>query len=309
MDDPFAAPASAEGHSDPFATAEPAFSPTATGRQRIGPSEGFLTQTDTSHQVIAPSETGRQLLDIPAHPEAEPSMGEESAAGTRELIDLPTQTNDAPAPAPRPAPTLAASSIARPAGRPADMGIPERRKPTTAQAVTGQVAYLTIAAGLLLALTAVGGVYMKEGRVDPSALSPGELMKLLKPSQFAMRDVSNGLYDTSGGGSLFYVRGEVENRSSAPARVKVQAALYDGDQRVKSAEGLAGKVPSPEELHAANSAEAAAQLRTQLDAGAAVIAPGQRAPFTVLFQEFPQDLSAFRLKVTMEPVPEEGSKP
>jgi hypothetical protein len=78
---------------------------------------------------------------------------------------------------------------------------------------------------------------------------------------------------------------------------------------VKSAEGLAGKVPSPEELHATNSAEAAAQLRTQLDAGATVIAPGQRVPFTVLFQEFPNDLSDFRLKVTMEPVPEEGSKP
>ncbi len=310
MADPFAAQAGADAHSDPFANAEPAFSPTATGRQRIGPSEGFLTQTDTSHQAIGPSETGRQLLDIPAHSEADSSMGEDpSAAGTRELIELPTPAAAPPAPAPRPAPTLASSSIARPAGRPADMGIPERRKPTTAQQVTGQVAYLTIAAGLLLALTAVGGVYMKEGRVDPSALSPAQIMELLKPSQFAARDVSNGLYDTRGGGSLFYVRGEVENRSSAPARVKVQAALYDGEQRVKSAEGLAGKVPSPEELHATNSAEAAAQLRSQLDAGATVIAPGQRVPFTVLFQEFPNDLSAFRLKVTMEPVPEEGSKP
>jgi hypothetical protein len=189
------------------------------------------------------------------------------------------------------------------------MGIPERRKLTTAQEVTGQVAYLTIAAGLLLALTAVGGVYMKKGRVDPSALSPGEIMKLLTPSQFAVRDVSNGLYDTRGGGSLFYVRGEVENRSSKPAKVKVQATLYDGDQQVKSAEGLAGKVPSPEELHATNGAEATAQLRAQLDQGAQIIAPGQRAPFTVLFQEFPQDLSAFRLQLTMEPVAEEGSQP
>ena len=309
MDDPFAAPPGGDGHSDPFAAAEPAFSPTATGRQRIGSSEDFLTQTDTSHQVIAPSDTGRQLLDIPAHSEAEPSMGEEPAAGSRELIDLPPQPAAESAPSPRPVPTLAGPSIARPAGRPADMGIPERRKLTTAQEVTGQVAYLTIAAGLLLALTAVGGVYMKKGRVDTSALSPGEIMKLLTPSQFATRDVSNGLYDTRGGGSLFYVRGEVENRSSKPAKVKVQATLYDGNQQVKSTEGLAGKVPSPEELHAVNSAEAMVQLRAQLDQGAQVIAPGQRAPFTVLFQEFPQDLSAFRLQVTMEPVAEEGSQP
>jgi hypothetical protein len=134
MADPFAAPPGAGGHADPFATAEPAFSPTATGRQRIGPSEGFLTQTDTSHQVIGASDTGRQLLDLPAHPEGEPSMGDEQpAAGTRELIELPTQTNGPPAP-PRPVPTLASPSIARPAGRPADMGIPERRKLTTAHA-------------------------------------------------------------------------------------------------------------------------------------------------------------------------------
>jgi hypothetical protein len=307
MADPFAAQADADGNPDPFAAGEPAFSPTMTGRQRIGPSEGFLTQTDTSHQVINSTETGRQLLDIPDHPGAEPGMEEDPAAGTRELIDLPGQPTEPP-PAARPVPALASSGIARPAGRPADMGIPERRKATTAQQVTGQVAYLTIAAGLLLALTAVGGVYMKEGRVDASALSPGNLMKLLTPSQFVARDISNGLYDTRGT-PIFYVRGEVENRSSKPTRVKVLAALYDGDQRVKSAEGLVGLTPSPEQLHAITSPEATAQLRSQLDAGATVIEPGKRAPFTVVFQEFPRDLSAFRLQVTTEPVPEEGSQP
>jgi hypothetical protein len=308
MSDPFAAPAG--GIPDPFATAEPAFSPTMTGRQKIGPSEGFLTQTDTSHQVISPTETGRHMLDLPAHEGAEPGPGEEfGATGSRELIDLPSQHSEEPAPAARPVPTLASPAIARPAGRPADMGIPERRKVSAAQAVTGQVAYLTIAAGLLLALTAVGGVYMKEGKVDASALSPGQLVKMLTPSQFAMREVTNGLYDTRGSTPIFYVRGEVENRSSKPARVKVQAALYDGGQRVKSAEGLAGLSPTPEELHAITSAEAVAQLRTRLDAEATVIEPGKRAPFTLVLQEYPKDLSAFRLRVTMEPVPEEESKP
>ncbi|HYH95758.1 zinc-ribbon domain-containing protein [Hyalangium sp.] len=309
MSDPFAAPAPGGGIPDPFATAEPAFSPTMTGRQKIGPSEGFLTQTDTSHQVISPTETGRHMLDLPAHEGAEPGPGEEfGATGSRELIDLPSQPSES-APAERPAPTLASPAIARPAGRPADMGIPERRKVSAAQAVTGQVAYLTIAAGLLLALTAVGGVYMKEGKVDASALSPDQLLKMLTPSQFAMRDVTNGLYDTRGSTPIFYVRGEVENRSSKPARVKVQAALYDGGQRVKSAEGLAGLSPTPEELHAITSAEAAAQLRTRLDAEATVIEPGKRAPFTLVLQEYPKDLSAFRLRVTMEAVPEGESQP
>jgi hypothetical protein len=322
MDDPFAAPAQPGGMADPFAasgpgagggipdpfaSAEPAFSPTMTGRQRIAPSEGFLTQTDTSHQTISPTDTGRQLLDIPAHEGAEAAPVEDQNGG-RELIELPTQTAEG-APPPRPVPTLASPNIARPAGRPADMGIPERRKVSAAQAVTGQVAYLTIAAGLLLALTAVGGVYMKEGRVDAAALSPGHLVKLLTPSQFVMRDVTNGLYDTRGGTPIFYVRGEVENRSSQPTKVKVTAGLYDGGQRVKSVEGLAGVTPSPEELHAITSTEAAAELRTRLDAGATVVAPGKRAPFTLVLQEYPKDLSALRLRVTMEPAAEEGSKP
>lgn len=297
---------------DPFATAEPAFSPTMTGRQRIAPSEGFLTQTDTNHQTISPTDTGRQMLDIPPHEEAgaggESIQIEGNTAGARELIDLPSQPAE-PASPPKPVPTLAAPNIARPAGRPADMGIPERRRVSAAQAVTGQVAYLTIAAGLLLALTAVGGVYMKEGRVDPSALSPAHIIKLLAPSQLVMRDVTNGLYDTKGTTPIFYVRGEVENRSSQPSKVKVTAALYDGDQRVKSVEGLAGLSPSPEELHAVSSAEALTELRTRLDAEATVVAPGKRAPFTLVLLDYPKDLSELRLRVTMEPVAEEAPKP
>jgi hypothetical protein len=313
MPDPFAAAAaSAGGMPDPFANAEPAFSPTATGRQMLGsaePGQGFLTQTDTSHQTISPSDTGRSMLDIPPRADGMAAPGEEfGQPPTRELIDLPAQPEAQPAQQP-PAPNLAAPAIARPVGRPADMGIPERRKLTAAQQVTGQVAYLTIAAGLLLAIAAVGGVYMKQGRVDPSALSPGELLKLLTPSDFVAHNVSNGLYDTRGGNSVFYVRGEVENRSSRPVRLKVNASLYDGSQRVKSAEGLAGGVPTPEELHAVNSGETAAQLRSRLDSAATVIAPGAKAPFALVFQEFPQELSDFRLKLTMEPAPEETAKP
>jgi hypothetical protein len=312
--DPFAAHAQQGGAPDPFANAEPAFSPTATGRQMLGSadaSQGFLTQTDTSHQTLSPTDTGRSMLDLPSHDGGMQISGEEpgQAQGpTRELIDIPGAPEAAPQSQPS-GPNLASPSIARPVGRPTDMGIPERRKLTTAQAVTGQVAYLTIAAGLLLAIAAVGGVYMKEGRVDPSALSPGQLMKLMTPSEFVASNVSNGLYDTRGGNSVFYVRGEVENRSSKPARVKVGAALYDGVQRVKSVEGLAGGVPSPEELHAVNTSEAAEQLRSKLDSAATVIAPGAKAPFTLVFQEFPQQLGDFRLKVTMEPAPEETAKP
>ena len=101
---------------------------------------------------------------------------------------------------------------------------------------------------------------------------------------------------TPGQHAVFYVRGEVENRSSKPAKVKVTAALYDGDQRVKSAEGLAGLSPRPR-----SSTPSPARGRH----GAARPAglrpprwwlPGSEAPFTLVLQEYPKDLSDFRLR-------------
>ncbi|MDC0709822.1 zinc-ribbon domain-containing protein [Stigmatella sp. ncwal1] len=313
--DPFAQAAHTSGIPDPFAqAAEPRFSPTETGRQLLGsadPSQGFLTETNKGHQVISPTDTGRSRLDLPPRGMQEeiPGLETGSAQGGGSLLDVPPQESLPAVQESLPAPSLGAPSIARPAGRPADMGIPERRKPSAAQQVTGQVAYLTIAGGLLLALTAVGSVYLKEGRVDAAALSPSTLLELVTPSDFVARNVSNGLYDTRGGGAVFYVRGEVENRSSKPVRIKVRSALYDGGQRVKATEGLAGKVPTPEELYGVTHEDSAAQLRTQLDAAAATIAPGARAPFIVLYHDYPQELGQLRLEVKMEAVPEESGKP
>ncbi|HZI02602.1 MAG TPA: hypothetical protein VEZ71_01190, partial [Archangium sp.] len=110
-----------------------------------------------------------------------------------------------------------------------------------------------------------------------------------------------GLYETRDGHSLFFVRGEVENRGTSAIRVKAGVALFEGDQRVKSAEGIVGAVPTPEELHALASVGAAETLRARLDSAAKEIAPGARAPFVVFFYEYPSDLAGFRLEVTLEP--------
>jgi hypothetical protein len=39
-----------------------------------------------------------------------------------------------------------------------------------------------------------------------------------------------------------------------------------------------------------------------LDAAATSVAPGAKAPFLVMFHEYPADLGSFRLEVTLEPV-------
>ena len=162
---------------------------------------------------------------------------------------------------------------------------------------------LVVVAVLVVLGLAVGLASMNEGRVGLSALTPENLRETMSPTiPLAAKEMSNGLYETLGPTPLFFVRGEVENRSGATSQVKVNVALYEGTQRVKSAEGLAGGVPSPEEFHALRSAEDAAALRARLDAAAQKVAPGARVPFVVFFYEYPADLEHFRLEVTLTPL-------
>jgi hypothetical protein len=113
--------------------------------------------------------------------------------------------------------------------------------------------------------------------------------------------VANGLYDTRSGRPVFFVRGEAEHRGEGASRVQVRVEILDGTQRLRTAVGLAGAVPSPEELHALATLEDGEALRRRLDAGARVLAPGERAPFLLVFVEYPPELGRYRLEVTAEP--------
>ncbi len=113
-------------------------------------------------------------------------------------------------------------------------------------------------------------------------------------------DVFNGQYEARDGRQVFFVRGEVENRSDAPSRVKVRVEILDGDQRLRTGTALAGASADPEALAALTTPEAGEALRARLDAQAQVLAPGARAPFLVVFAEYPPDLARYRLEVTAE---------
>ena len=173
--------------------------------------------------------------------------------------------------------------------------------PSVVQRLAGMAAQFVVGAVLLVGLVAVGIAWLNDGRVELSALSPSRMRELVSPTRpLVAKDLSNGLYETRDGHSLFFVRGEVENRGTSAIRVKAGVALYEGEQRVKSAEGLAGAVPTPEELHALKSASEAEALRARLDAAAKEVAPGARAPFVIFFYESPADLAGIRLEVTLE---------
>ncbi len=263
-------------------------------------------------QAQAPSAPGR-LDDVPAldeplaSPASEPLGGNGvlPASGAREaLFDMPPPRPNGRAEelaAGASAPTEQHAVMQRAASVPIEkpsavvpMGLGELEPPSAARKVTGVVVNVTLAALLLVGLLAAGSAALNEGRVDFSL----ERLKATFAAERALVavDLSNGLYETRAGKPVFFVRGEIENRSDRPARVRVRAEILERGQLVRAAESFAGPTPTPEELYAiASSSDVDALNRRVKEAPA--VAPGQRQPFLVTFYEYPPDLHGFRVKV------------
>jgi predicted Zn finger-like uncharacterized protein len=117
--------------------------------------------------------------------------------------------------------------------------------------------------------------------------------------------VANGIYETPSGRRLLFVRGSVRSRSPVPlGAVTVRAELLRGEEVVARAEGLAGAVPSPEELSALGGGEDAERLRAAVIARAArQVRPGEAVPFLLTFTEYPADLGEVVFRVAAEAAP------
>lgn len=283
----------------------------APGPDSMGDLFDFSGGGASGEEGMVPTDTGRAALlgDVPAQSDPEADAG-----GISLLKDVPAFDDADPFKITTPRREVVdlasmrggpAVTVAKPSARPEDVGMPQRRLPGRARKLTGFVVNLAVATVLVVALGALGAVYLRDGKVDASTLSPDRLRALVMPppQPFIASDVSNGLYATRDGQMLFVVRGEAENRTGTAAPVRVRAALFDGDQRVRSSEGLAGALATPEDLHAVTNREAATALRQRLDAAALPVPPGGKVPFLLVFQEFPADLAGFRLEVTLEPAP------
>ena len=176
--------------------------------------------------------------------------------------------------------------------------------------VTGLLVNVAIAAGLVLVLGAVGTIYANDGKLDPSAFSARRIGALLKANREALAVESwNGMYDTKAGKPVFYIRGEAQNTGSSLSKLKVRAEILDGAQLVRSVEVLAGAAAGPEDLYNIGSSEDADALNARLDSAAIGVPPGARAPFSLTFYDYPPNLWAFRLKVTVRPLGAKESPP
>ncbi len=294
----FGAPPAPPPPSGPTATSSAPWPPTSpskrTGALPAAAPAPTAAPPDDFFAALPPSETAphKALLDLPD----EVSAG----AASNALFDMP-----AAPPAPMPA-TEQVPAFAPPVSSPSSLGpAPIVARPPTGdeaprrkRTALGVVVNVVIAAVLVVALVVVGSAFLNEGKLTREALSFESLKNTFAPSaEFVAADISNGLYETRSGRSVFFVRGEVTNRTSSATRVTLQADIVEGDVVVRSSRGLAGAVPTPEELFALGSGDDLETLATRVTGRATVVEPGASAPFLVVFYEYPPDLKDFRVRV------------
>jgi predicted Zn finger-like uncharacterized protein len=247
--------------------------------------------------AASPAADRAALFDMPEpHPAGEPP-----AAPTSLLADVPDAVPDGPAPL-KTVPAEAGTPLGRVSRPPTGtsvLGLEERREFGRARRLSGAVVNIGVAAVLVVVLAAVGNVYVNEGRLDWGALSPRRWASLFVPPRgIVTLDVSNGLYETRGARPLAYVRGRVENRGDRAGQVRVRAEIWEGSQLLGTSEGLAGVLPSPEEMVEASTRRDVEALRARLTQGAPMVAPGKGTDFVLLFDEPPAEVTGLRLKVS-----------
>lgn len=226
-----------------------------------------------------PAPAAPSLLDLPPEPE----LVTNARGSTIERVSLSRPAAQVPP----------AASVAIPAEQPA------RRR-----TVVGIIVNVAIAAMLVLGLVVVGSAYVNEGKFTTEALSIEGLRNTFAPSvDFVANDVSNGLYETRAGRSVFFVRGEVMNRSEASVKVVVKAEIVEDGKVVRFGESWAGEPASPEEIFLIENTESLEALNRKVEKRSLVVPPGSAAAFVVPFTEYPPDLKGFRVRVSARAVP------
>lgn len=184
-------------------------------------------------------------------------------------------TTDAARP-PGPAPTVTAPVGGAEGGRQ-----PQRQGRLRAAAVN----VVSLAVLLLLALALLvfwrGGVPLSEA-FHPSAVVAA-LTHHPHAGPFAAEQVVSGLYERRRGAPLLFVRGEVVSRAEGPVgAVRVSVSVVKNGRVLAGAAGLAGAVPTAEELYLSDDA-GVGQLAEAVRARApAQVRPGDRVPFLVV---------------------------
>ena len=255
-----------------------------------GGADGFFAGADDAGPAAMPVDgaAARAMFDMPPPApsllDLPPPDLESSSASNRNVERVSLN---------RPAAPLPVSTPAAPPPEP-----PRRRT------VVGIIVNVAIAAMLVFGLVVVGTAYVNEGKLSSEAFSLDGLKNTFAPSvDFVANDVSNGLYETRAGRSVFFVRGEVMNRSESAVKVVVKAEIVDDGKVVRFGESWAGEPATPEEIFLIDSTESLEALSRKVEKRSLVVPAGAAAAFVVPFTEYPPDLKAFRVRVSARAVP------
>jgi len=203
------------------------------------------------------------------------------------------QVAEPPAPDGEPASTGAAQA---PATSPASAQ-PKPRAPrlrVLAMNVLSLAALLVVTAGIL--------VWWRGEGIGSLLRWPGAAPR----GDVEVGQVSSGEYEGSRGHPVVFVRGVVRaTRAPVEGPVAVRVELVRAGVTLGAATGLAGAMPSPEQLGAVASAEDLDRLRAELLAHAPVrLEPGTDLPFLIVLPRPDGDVGAIKFRV--EPVPAPG---
>ncbi|MFT3706747.1 MAG: zinc-ribbon domain-containing protein [Archangium sp.] len=257
-----------------------------------GGADGFFASTDSgvsSSLSNIDGATARSMFDLP----------QASSAPQQTLPDIPP-----PEPEGQSNNMVERVAVAR-MSAPKEPSAPQAAdEPPRRRSVVGIVVNLMVAAILVLGLVLVGSAYLNEGKLSTDSLSLDSLKNTFAPSvEFVASDVSNGLYETRAGRAVFFVRGEVTNRSASTVKVVVKAEIVEDGKVVRGGESWAGDPATPEEIFLIDSTEALDTLNRRVEKRSIAVPPEASAAFVVPFTEFPPDLRGFRVRVSARAVP------
>ncbi len=286
----------------------------------FGPPDAPMPEvTQKRPMPAAPTQTDLRaqedpLADVPFsddHLSLDPGAGLEAEPGARGALFDMSAADVADAPANQlsvPADNVAVAKIALKkvtaeslAQEPSPAALTDSKVNRKPRGLVAMFRNVVSAAMLLIIVGAVAAVVLNDGKIDPAQSWAKVKSAFSTPRELVAFDITNGLYDTRAGRPVFYVRGEIKNRGKHAGRVKVKAEIFDGEDLVRAAEGLAGATPTPEDLYAISNADDLEHLATRLAPSAKQIEPGAQADFLVAFYEYPPDLKDFRVRVTVTP--------
>ncbi|HZZ83084.1 MAG TPA: zinc-ribbon domain-containing protein [Anaeromyxobacteraceae bacterium] len=240
------------------------------------PFDADFSEGELGGQAPAAEVSGLEL-DLPALA-APPPPAPARAAPAAE----PAARADAPAAAP----AVSAGRAPAPPAEAAPAAPAQSRVRAVAINVLSLAALLGVAVGFFM-------FWRGEGRVDLGLLFQRDdatpVSAAGQPLIVAAR-VTNGVYETAHGKSLRFVRGEVQRHEGSGGPIKVKVALLDGERVAAEVEGLAGAVPTPEELYDIGSAADTEKLLGRIASRApARASAGEWLSFLVPLADAPAD--------------------